>query len=61
MRPRSWQSSLSSIAELREAPSSAISFIASHGTSPTSSTVRTAPWLAMAMPGTMRSSSVLAA
>ena len=49
------------MAELREAPSSAISVISAQGTSPTSSTVRTAPWLAMAMPGTMRSSSALAA
>ena len=51
----------SSIAELRDAPSSAIAFISAHGTSPTSSTVRTGPKPAIAMPGTMRSSPEAAA
>jgi len=59
--PRSRVSSRSIIAELRDAPSSAICFISCHGTSPTSSTVRTAPKPAMAIPGTMRSSPAMAA
>ena len=61
VRPRSWHSRRSSNAELRDAPSSAIASSCSQGTSLTSSTVRTAPWLAMAMPGTMRRSSWLVA